>query len=188
MQNYYEILGVPTHAAKQEIRKAYLAKCKAYHPDLHEGAAWAENQLKLVNEAYEVLSDSFRRHDYDAKLIDEKQLSVKRSIPSIQEIRRRPVWMYGSLLALALWLGVIAISFYEPQQAEIQHSEMYALKNEHLRFQNFCKKHPKLINKAEYQFVLHHQPATGFTFELERLLAKGDTIGMKKRILELREE
>ncbi|MEM0995303.1 MAG: J domain-containing protein [Bacteroidota bacterium] len=187
MQNYYEILDVPTYASKRDIRKAYLAKCKAYHPDLHEGAAWAEDQLKRVNEAYETLSDSFRRHDYDAQLIDAKQLHPKRAIPSVQAIKSRPIWMYGSLLAILLWMGVIAINFYEPQQEKSQHSEAYALKNEHLRFDNFCKKHPRLISKAEYQIVLNHQPAIGFTFELERLLAKGDTTAVKQRILDLRD-
>ena len=72
MQDYYTILGVSTNSSKHEIRKAYLKLCKIYHPDLHEGAAWAEERLKLINEAYEVLSDAFSRYDYDLNYFQER--------------------------------------------------------------------------------------------------------------------
>ncbi|MEN0046605.1 MAG: DnaJ domain-containing protein [Bacteroidota bacterium] len=187
MRNYYEILEVPTHAAKKEIRKAYLQKCKQFHPDLHDGAEWAEVRLKEVNEAYETLSDTFRRNDYDIQLLQIQPKEVKpykeKVIPSFQEIKQRPVWLYGSILAVLLWLAVGAIAVYQPQSS---YTVSPALKNEYRRFLEFCKKHPQLITRSEFEIVLENEPVVGFTFELERLIAKRDTIAVRQRIQALK--
>lgn len=66
--NYYEILEVSTNASKEVIKNAYRALIKKYHPDSYTGnKIYAENKLKEINEAYEVLSDDNKRllYDYD---------------------------------------------------------------------------------------------------------------------------
>lgn len=66
--NYYEILEVSTNASKEVIKNAYRALIKKYHPDSYIGnKVYAENKLKKINEAYEVLSDDNKRllYDYD---------------------------------------------------------------------------------------------------------------------------
>ena len=66
--NYYEILEVSTNASKEVIKNAYRALIKKYHPDSYTGnKQYAENKLKEINEAYEVLSDDNKRllYDYD---------------------------------------------------------------------------------------------------------------------------
>ena len=66
--NYYEILEVSTNASKEVIKNAYRALIKKYHPDSYMGnKLYAENKLKKINEAYEVLSDDNKRllYDYD---------------------------------------------------------------------------------------------------------------------------
>ncbi len=66
-ENYYEILGVSRTATSEEITKAYRKKMKEHHPDLHNSEE-DEETSKLLNEAYEVLSDKEKRKEYDEAL------------------------------------------------------------------------------------------------------------------------
>jgi curved DNA-binding protein len=64
-RNYYEILGVPRDATIEEIKKVYRRLARQYHPDLNPDDKAAEEKFKDVGEAYEVLSDSSKRAQYD---------------------------------------------------------------------------------------------------------------------------
>ena len=66
-QDYYEILGVPRDASAKDIKAAYRKLARKWHPDLHAGEkkAEAEEKIKRINEAYEVLKDSEKRAKYD---------------------------------------------------------------------------------------------------------------------------
>ena len=63
--DYYEILGVSRNATKVEIKKAYRKLAMKYHPDKNPGDKEAEEKFKLINEAYQVLSDDEKRAIYD---------------------------------------------------------------------------------------------------------------------------
>jgi len=63
--DYYEILGVSKNATKIEIKKAYRRLAMKYHPDKNPGDKEAEEKFKLINEAYQVLSDDEKRAIYD---------------------------------------------------------------------------------------------------------------------------
>jgi len=65
--DYYEALGVPRTATEKEIKTAYRKLARQHHPDLHQGDAKkaAEEKFKIINEAYEVLSDPDKRSKYD---------------------------------------------------------------------------------------------------------------------------
>ena len=52
MQDPYRVLGVSPTASEDEIKKAYRALAKKYHPDVNNGSAAAETKMKEVNEAY----------------------------------------------------------------------------------------------------------------------------------------
>ena len=64
-RDYYEILGVTKGAATEEIKKAYRKVAMQYHPDRNPGDKSAEEKFKEAAEAYEVLSDTDKRAQYD---------------------------------------------------------------------------------------------------------------------------
>ncbi len=64
-KDYYKTLGVPRGATEQEIKKAFRKLAKKYHPDTNPHDPGAEARFKEINEAYEVLSDTQKRAQYD---------------------------------------------------------------------------------------------------------------------------
>lgn len=64
-RDYYEVLGVSKTASDDEIKKAFRAMAKKYHPDMHPGDKEAEEKFKEAQEAYAVLSDPEKRKQYD---------------------------------------------------------------------------------------------------------------------------
>lgn len=68
--NYYKILEVDKDASPEVIEKAYKTLVKKYHPDLQESnmREKSEGRIKLINEAYEVLSNPVSRSKYDLTL------------------------------------------------------------------------------------------------------------------------
>jgi molecular chaperone DnaJ len=65
MRNPYEVLGVARTADAGEIKKAYRKLARENHPDRNPGDATAEERFKEVQDAYDLLSDSEKREQYD---------------------------------------------------------------------------------------------------------------------------
>ncbi len=65
-KDFYKILGVSKDVSQAELKKAYRKLAKDNHPDLHPGDAKAEARFKDISEAYDVLSDTEQRKEYDA--------------------------------------------------------------------------------------------------------------------------
>ena len=65
-RDYYEVLGVSRDASASDIKSAYRKGALKYHPDSFQGdKAEGEAMFKELAEAYEVLSDSIKRNQYD---------------------------------------------------------------------------------------------------------------------------
>ncbi len=64
-RDYYEILGVSKSSSEDEIKKAYRKMAVKYHPDKNPDNKEAEDKFKEAAEAYEVLSNSQKKSQYD---------------------------------------------------------------------------------------------------------------------------
>lgn len=65
LKDYYQLLGVAEHVQPDALKRAYRTLARTYHPDCNPGDVAAAERFKGVLEAYEVLSDPVRRHQYD---------------------------------------------------------------------------------------------------------------------------
>jgi curved DNA-binding protein CbpA len=68
--DYYEVLGVSADASAEDIKQAVKFQRLAFHPDRFppgRNKEQAEEQTKLINQAYDVLKDSSSRRLYDEK-------------------------------------------------------------------------------------------------------------------------
>lgn len=87
-KNFYDVLGVSINSTETEIKKAYRQKAMQYHPDKNPNDKTAEDKFKAAAEAYETLSDSVKRNNYDNKLhketILEEEYYHKNSYESVQ--------------------------------------------------------------------------------------------------------
>ena len=63
-RDYYDVLGVDRNASDEDIKRAFRKLALEYHPDRNKKAG-AEERFKEINEAYQVLSDSEKRNEYD---------------------------------------------------------------------------------------------------------------------------
>jgi DnaJ-class molecular chaperone len=59
--NYYDVLGVPTDASEGDIKKAFRKLASQHHPD----KGGDTDKFQQLQEAYEILSDPDKRHQYD---------------------------------------------------------------------------------------------------------------------------
>jgi len=63
-RDFYDALGVPKSASRDEIQRAYRRLARQYHPDVNKEPS-AEERFKEISEAYDVLSDPDTRQRYD---------------------------------------------------------------------------------------------------------------------------
>ena len=63
-KSLYDTLDISQNASSEEIKKAYRRLARKYHPDINKEAE-AENKFKEINAAYEILSDSSKKAQYD---------------------------------------------------------------------------------------------------------------------------
>ena len=84
-RDYYKILNLKKGASAREVKKAYHAGAKKWHPDKNRQPGQearlekAERNFKLIARAYEVLSDEAQRRDYDRGVDVDDELYKKRA-------------------------------------------------------------------------------------------------------------
>lgn len=130
--NYYEILQVSENASEEVIRMAYKALAKKYHPDVFDGdPKIAEQKMKELNEAYDVLSNQQKRMEYDAFMNrttydnlfhNEEKKSSNSNNDTEKEANkaRKKLGLWGSLLIIIVLLFV---AFSQAIHPYIQTSE-----------------------------------------------------------------
>lgn len=87
--NYYEILEIANTASEEVIKGAYKALVKKYHPDNTQNVNEQKN-ISLINEAYDTLSNTDKRKEYDKKLglnnaryVDNEAINKKESMQDV---------------------------------------------------------------------------------------------------------
>jgi curved DNA-binding protein CbpA len=87
----YHTLGIQPSAGEDEIKRAYRALAKRYHPDRvpTDRREWARTRMAYINVAYETLNDPVRRDQFDRNhgYVPSKQPQSKAAPPS----RQRPL-------------------------------------------------------------------------------------------------
>lgn len=84
---YYDILEIDPKADGNEVRKAYYAQSRTYHPDRVAGTPLEplKSDLDIIfsflNEAYSTLSNQEEREEYDAKLLDPEAAALEERAP-----------------------------------------------------------------------------------------------------------
>jgi len=63
--DFYQLFGLSRSASADEVERAYRRLARRYHPGINPGDRVAEGMFRQIQEAYGVLGDSGRRHDYD---------------------------------------------------------------------------------------------------------------------------
>src|SRR4051812_20027894 len=64
-KDYYNVIGVPSSASQDEIKKAYRKLAAKHHPDKNASDPKAAERFKEISEAYQVLGDAEKRKQYD---------------------------------------------------------------------------------------------------------------------------
>ena len=87
--NHYEVLGIERNADEKEIKKAYRNASKKWHPDKHQknedNKARANTMFKRVNEANQVLGDSYKKLLYDVEL----NKKLESELNAMEQMRQR---------------------------------------------------------------------------------------------------
>ena len=87
MKNYYEELEVSRNASKEVINRAYKVLAKKYHPDTTtENKQFAEERFKKISEAYEILSDSQKRSNYNSELEKQRKAEKQKNTEAYKKI------------------------------------------------------------------------------------------------------
>ena len=63
--DFYRVLGVSREASEDVIKKAYRKLVFEHHPDRHPNSKQAEDKIREINAAYEVIGDPEARRNYD---------------------------------------------------------------------------------------------------------------------------
>lgn len=85
MKDYYQVLGIDPRATNEEIKKAYRLYATKFHPDKQNGDKFFEERFKEIQEAYEILSDTNKKSNYDLKFQNSKSNYQQYKEPHISD-------------------------------------------------------------------------------------------------------
>jgi curved DNA-binding protein CbpA len=112
MTTLYHDLGLEMGASHEQVKAAFRALARRFHPDVNDGNAAAEQRFKEVSRAYETLADPDARQAYDRALVCRAD-----------EVRQQR-WTFAATagVSFALTIAIIGIALWwmrtpEPAQA-----------------------------------------------------------------------
>ncbi len=103
--DYYAILNLAPDSSDEIIHEQYRRLVKVLHPDRNAGDEWCQEQLKLVNGAYSVLSDASAKRSYDQRrssrledcvgFVEELAEHIQSDAAATEE-RRKMLWLFDT--------------------------------------------------------------------------------------------
>lgn len=103
MKDYYEILGLEEDASSEEIRERWLELSKIYHPDVLKSPE-ADERIKEINEAYQVLKDYSSRLEYDLQRALQKSVLKKYAEKEKERFPWQKVYLPAGILAALVFI------------------------------------------------------------------------------------
>ena len=91
--NHYATLGLERDCTRADIRDAYRALAKRYHPDLNGNSEEARTRTQAINAAHEVLRDPARRRAYDHELNLTSRSAAPQRAAKIERNITQDVWL-----------------------------------------------------------------------------------------------
>jgi len=119
MKTPYEVLGVPRNASDEAIRLAFRRAVKTCHPDLNAGDAAAEQQLRQIIAAYEMLKTPQQRAVYDEQLAVCNRYRTSILGKMVRDFAHPGVvgLLSGGAVALVIWLSLSGSNLQEASDA-----------------------------------------------------------------------
>jgi len=147
-KNYYQLLGIEKTASALEIKEAYRKLSKKIHPDLNQGEAFFENYFKEVKEAYETLSDRYKKRMYDIETY------ISAGLPEEKTSGYSKILNYPKIKVLELKLSGLETDFREQAalllQAEAQREALNQELKQYTAALTVAEKYKeKLLNEME---------------------------------------
>jgi hypothetical protein len=102
VKDYYKILEIEPSATGDEIKKAYRRLAHLYHPDKHAADVYASAKFSEIKEAYEILSNPFKKEYY----LQQRWFAQSTGKPISNEITT-PVTMLKKMLALDRYVSTL---------------------------------------------------------------------------------
>ena len=99
LPDYYAVLDVPQDADLEQIKSSYRRLARLFHPDVNRHLQ--DSYMKIINEAYAVLSDPLRRAAYDIQLLEEKKRNsilelIIQQREQARHAQKRMTWAEGT--------------------------------------------------------------------------------------------
>ena len=125
--NHYQSLGVGFRASSAEIKTAFRALAKKYHPDQNGNDPTAETKFREIKEAYELLCDKARRLEYDREWVHTGRLKWVPKADATSEStesesttlpRNQLIMLYAAVIGLPFLASLLRGDPKQPQQTD----------------------------------------------------------------------
>jgi hypothetical protein len=103
MRNLYSVLNLSRGASSKDIKAAYWALAKQFHPDVNAGDKQAEGWTKELNRAYEILGDANARAAYDIELARQRAKAQRSFFGGAAAGAATLILMLGSISIALVW-------------------------------------------------------------------------------------